>query len=46
MNIFLCRYYLGSKDIFEMCQTNPTENFDVQMYVNYYNNQTFLYLIK
>ncbi|XP_022181234.1 ubiquitin carboxyl-terminal hydrolase 5-like isoform X2 [Myzus persicae] len=28
---FTDKYYLGSKDIFEMCQTNPTENFDVQM---------------
>ncbi|XP_029345704.1 ubiquitin carboxyl-terminal hydrolase 5-like [Acyrthosiphon pisum] len=28
---FTNKYYLGSKDIFEMCQTNPTENFDVQM---------------
>jgi len=36
INNFFYRYYLGSKDIFEICQTNPTENFDVQMYVNYY----------
>uniref|UniRef100_A0A2S2NUA3 Ubiquitin carboxyl-terminal hydrolase n=1 Tax=Schizaphis graminum TaxID=13262 RepID=A0A2S2NUA3_SCHGA len=28
---FTDKYYLGSRDIFELCQTNPIDNFDVQM---------------
>lgn len=28
---FTDKYYLGSRNIFEMCQNHPVENFDVQM---------------